>query len=139
MTKDTDGMAAEEVLSQANSMIRQAYYSDVRDYAREIVQSVKDGEISDRDELYTRVSETVDGTQWVIYTHKAMAVLMASDNDGAYLDEYGAEGLIDGGALNWSRMAFAAMERDMFEQLDAEGLDVNGETPREMLKLEEEE
>ena len=135
----TNEPSAEQKLSDAMSLLRSAYYSDVRDYAREIKQAIEDDEITDREQLYERIHETCDGTQWVIYTYKAQVVCLASDNDGAYLEEYGAEGLVDDGCLNWSRLAYAAMERDLFEQLDAEGVDVNGETKAEMLRIEDDD
>jgi hypothetical protein len=124
--------------ADAIGALRAEYYSDIRDIAQEIKKAIEDGEIEDRDSLQTRIHETCDGNQWVIYTQNAQVVLLVSSNDGAYADEYGAEGMTTDGAINWSVMAYAAMEQDLMEQLDSEGVDVNGDTPAEMLGKEEE-
>lgn len=121
----------------AISALRAEYYSDLRDIAREIKLAIEDGEIEDRDSLLERVHETCDGNQWVIYTQNAQVVLLVSSNDGAYGDEYGPEGMVSDGSIEWSRLAYAAMERDLMEQLDSEGVNVNGDTPAEMLGKEE--
>ena len=55
-----------------------------------------------------------------------------------YLEEYGAEGAVTDGVLNWSALMFAAMERDVYEELDhGKGLDVND--PETFFEEEEEE
>lgn len=131
---------AEQNFSDALSILRADYYGDIRSYAEEIKQEIKDGEIEDRDSLSNRVWEVADGTQWVIYTQKAQIVLLCSDNDNAYADEFGTEGVADEcGGVNWLRLAFAAVHRDIFEQLEAEGVNVYGDTREEMLGEEEEE
>ena len=130
---------ADSLMDQAMTLMRRAYYSTVRDLSQEIVKAIHNDEITDSESLRQYVHETCDGSQWVIYTGKAMQVLLASDNDGAYADEYGEEGIVRDGAINWSSLAYAAMERDLYEQLEAEGVNVNGDDKNELLGIEEEE
>lgn len=47
--------------------------------------------------------------------------------------------LKDGSTADWSGLAYAAMQRDLMEQLEAEGVNVNGEDKAEMLGEEDEE
>lgn len=121
----------------ALSALRREYYTDVRNAAKDIRGEIESGDITDRDGLYTRVHETVDGNQWVIYTQRAQIVLMISSNDSAYADEYGTEGIISDGGVNWSALAFAAMEADLWEYLEREGVDANGDSRAAMLGEEE--
>jgi hypothetical protein len=76
------------------------------------------------------IHETVDGHEFVIYTAKAQSVLAISANDGAYIENYGTEGVVCDGGLNWSGLAYAAMEADLFEALgDLDDFDVNDPNP----------
>jgi hypothetical protein len=133
----TERESAEKLVADAMNLMRRAYYSDVRDDAREIKAAIENDEISDREALQDRIHETCDGSQWVIYTFKAQIVLLASDNDGAYGDSYGSEGIVTDGAINWSALAYAAMERDITEALESENVNVNGDTKAELLELDD--
>jgi len=72
-----------------------------------------------------RVWETCDGHKWVIYTHHAKRIVCESDNADAYGLNYGTEGMIGEGDIAWSRLAYAALEADIYEELDRQGFDVN--------------
>jgi hypothetical protein len=119
-----------DILDEAHRIIRSDYYDDVRSVADDLAEQWKSGEIGSRDDFLERLSEAVDGTQRVIYTGQAMDGLRASDNSGAYIEDFGAEGAIENGDIAWSRLMFAAMERDVTEQLEALGVDVNREPPQ---------
>lgn len=95
------------------------YRKAVRAIAEEIRESIMSGEL-EADDVNDRLHEEIDGSWWAIYTHAAIAVLTHSSNDGAYIEEYGIEGVADGGMLNWSLLAFAAMEADVREELDVD-------------------
>jgi hypothetical protein len=113
----------------AHQVLRADYWSDVRDVAEELKQRIADGDFTDRDEFLDALHETVDGHQRVIYTAQAQECLLYSDNDGAYFEEFGSEGAVQDGAINWSALAFAAFHRDIIEHLDAIGVDVNDPIP----------
>ncbi len=71
------------------------------------------------------LNETIDAQGRVIYTFQAQLGLLVTEHSGAYVEEYGAEGIAEDGDINWSRLMYAAMERDVYEYLDREGYDVN--------------
>lgn len=121
MAKET--RSAEELLSDAMSLARQAYWTHVRGLADDLVAACKAGEIEDEDGAQTWIHETIDGDGWVIYTARAQMVLLVSDNDGAYVDSFGPEGMATRDGINWSVLAYAAMEADLHEHLDALGFD----------------
>ena len=66
---------------------------------------------------YDALHETLDGHQWVIYTHKARAVIAHTDNPNALMDEFGSDA---GGDMFDERRAFCAMMQDI---IDAGGMD----------------
>ena len=111
----------------ADECKRKAYWTEIRALARAVRTAIQDGEITDRERLLDYVHETLDGHHDVIYTACAMDVIRYSENDGAALDDFGTDGLLENGAINWSRLAYCAMEADLMVQLDAEGIDPNGD------------
>jgi len=123
-----DGRITEEQHDEAMRVLRAEYYQSVRGIAEELAERVKDGElfrgraIKDRDDWETAIHESVDSSHWVIYTHANFQVLLCSDNHDAYSEEYG-EPPVQGDSINWGALAFAAMERDVRQQIDAEGVE----------------
>ena len=87
---------AEEKLNDALQLMRDAYRQHVRDRAEDIAELIGD-EITDRDNFFDRVHEEVDSDAWVIYTNVAQAIVLS----------------------------YAALEQDIFEQLNAMGYDIN--------------
>jgi hypothetical protein len=139
MTTPSTREQDEVTVEQAMTVLRRDYYGDVRSYAEELKKAIIDDEITDREQLLERIHETADGSQWVIYTFRNFRVLMLSDNSDAYAEEYGSEGIVKDGTINWAVLAYAALERDLFDALDTIDVDVNGDTKAEMLKQDEEE
>ncbi len=124
-----------ERLEDALRVVRADYYSDVRDTAdnikAELHSRLADQECGEtlREWLLEHIHETIDGSSRVIYTQSAMLGVFASSNDGAYFDDFGSEGAVEDGAINWSRLCFSAFERDVIEQLESIGVDVNNPVP----------
>jgi hypothetical protein len=84
------------------------YWADVRCIANYIAVE----ECSDENDA---IHEAVDGSQWVIYTHRALRVLQYSRNHDAGLDEMGKDlfaGVEDMSTL-YSRAAYFAMAADV--------------------------
>lgn len=106
----------EDLLSLATSRLRAWYYSRVADLAEDIVRACVAGEV---DDLGDYLHETVDGTDLATYTYKAKACLLASDNEDAYADEYGAP------ALSAEAAAFMAIRADVLQRIEA-GFDTAG-------------
>jgi hypothetical protein len=120
-------LSAEEQLSQAQARMSRAYQLHVEELARDIVDAAKRDEM-DADEVDTYIHESIDSDGWVIYTHKAHAVLLASSNDSAYFDELGNDGAITDGGINWSALAYMALRADVMEEL--ERLDFDASNPQ---------
>jgi hypothetical protein len=124
-------MATDSERDAALRVLRQDYYDDVRGCASDLYEQAKTARAEDephlREWLLDRVHEACDGHARVIYTGLAIETLLFSDNDSAYVDEYGTDGVSTDGGINWSALAFAAFERDVMEHLEALGLDVNAD------------
>lgn len=94
------------------------YCAEINSLAEEAVRMCRSGEIADREALHDWTHKTIDGHQWVIYTAYNFQVLAVSENDGAYLENFGADGLVtENGALNTAVLAYGAMEADLSEAL----------------------
>lgn len=121
----------ERAASDALNNLRADYYTDVTDTADSIRESVQEAFDSGkrgeelRECLLTAMHETIDGCSRVIYTFQAQLGLLMSDNAGAYVDNFGTDGVAIDGDLNWSALMFSALEQDVFEHWDAHNLDVN--------------
>jgi hypothetical protein len=110
------------------------YYAEIRNLAEEAYKEARSGDHGTgeqaREWLLEWLHETLDGHQFVIYTAQAQAVLAISNNDGACVENYGADGLVQDGALNWGMMAYCAMEQDVFEAMSRiDDFDVNDPNP----------
>lgn len=118
--------SAEDLLSRAIALASQAYNQHVKDIAQGFLDDIVSGDIEDRETLYTRVAEVVDGDGWVIWNTKAKLVLMVSSNA-----EHGLEdGLVEfKDGVPWNSLAYCALEQDVFEVLHdmgpALGIDIN--------------
>ena len=129
---NTTAKSADDLMSEASSLMENAYRNHVHFIASEVIDLARDqynagtDEESLREWLSERIWEMIDGDAWVIYTFKAKCVLICSDNAEAYSDQFGDISTEDG--MFWSKMAFAALYQDVIEQLDSEGFEVNDPT-----------
>ena len=119
------------------------YWTDVKEMADSILDHArechKEGEEGEglRESLFTFAHESIDGCSRVIYTKLAQEGLAESPNDGAMVEDFGTDGIVNDGCLNWSAMMYCAMERDVWEFLNKEGFDINN--PDDFFDNEEEE
>ena len=120
-----DGRITEEQHEEAMRVLRAEYYQGVRGIVAGLKDAIKDGEIKTEEDLERRIDEEVDGSYWVIYTHANFQVLMFSDNHDAYSEDFG-EAPVSGDSIDWMRLAYAALRRDVTEQGHAEGLELPG-------------
>lgn len=107
---------SESDVDAAFRVIKADYYQDVRDIGDDLKERIKSGEITDSDELQERLGEDVDGSARVIYTIQNKLGLIASDNEDAYVEEFG-EVPMEGDNINWAAMMAVAMQRDVTEYL----------------------
>ena len=110
-------MDIERAVEEATRAITADYEKDVDDVADEMVRRVEDGEIEDRDQFQESLDEYIDGHQRVIYTWQARLGLLATSNGDAYEDDFGEAPDTPEKAM------YAAMQRDVWEQLDRMGFD----------------
>ena len=111
---------------------RAQYWGYVKACADDAIQAIKDKEIETYDDLDTWIHETVDGSEWVIYTHQAELVMHHTDNENALFDAWGELPDVD----HWSALvvpfAFFAMRQDLMGRLvwsmeHEHGWDINDE------------
>ena len=130
MDRETRDNCARDALN----IIRQDYFNDVRDIAAEVLEQAKtwhgEGQEGEelRESLDSFLSETIDGCGRVICTSQARLGLLVSDSERAYANDFGPEGMVEDGDIQWSRLMFCALRQDVLKHLDTEGFDVNDPT-----------
>ena len=120
----------ERAHDDAMRVLRAEYYGGVRGITEDLKARVASGEIASEDALSDAIQQEVDGSYWVIYTHANFQVLLCSDHHDASFEEYGEVPLAADGNVNWAALAFAALERDVRDQMDAEDVRVVEERRR---------
>ena len=103
----------------ALDVLRQDYWQDIRGTGDSIIQEVKAGDITSRDEFEERLNQDIDGSSRVIYTIENQLTLICSDESDAYVEEFGEDGLVKDGGINWPGLAFAAFMADVRRYIDA--------------------
>ena len=104
-----------------NEMTREAYWAEVRSCAESILSETR--EYFDggdwQDALQRRLHETIDGHEWIIYTHRNREVLVHASNPDAYAEEFGGTPATGPGddAVNWAVLAYAALYADVRDHL----------------------
>jgi len=105
---------------------REEYYNDVCSYAADLRARCRKGEIRSTDALREDVEEMVDGSCWIIYTARALAVLGFTRNEDAAEDAIGWEGLCEGaGSFDElvTRKAYYAMLADVEAEIPSDDFD----------------
>lgn len=90
--------------------IEAAYMDSVRGIAEEAIEL--DAHDGSRDDY---IHESVDSSEWVIYTYRAMLVPVVSENGDAYDRDFGG---VPDGPMKESQIAHAAMLADVWEHVD---------------------
>lgn len=107
----------EEKLEDARRILRADYWNDVRSVVSDITAEIENGELTDREAVYDRLDDLVDGSHRVTYTYAAMEGVTASHNDSAYEQEFGSDGMVEDGQIRWDRLCWAAMRQDVLDTL----------------------
>ena len=102
----------DEPLDLAGSLLSAWYHGRVRDIAADVLDGILRGDVADDEALQERLDSEADGTDIVIYTYKAKAALLASENEDAYADEMGEP------APSPEVAAYFALRADVRESLD---------------------
>ena len=121
-----------------NDITQSSYNEEIQDLATNMVSEAMDYNDNDREAAeessHDRLHETIDGHQWVIYTHQAGLVPDFSSNYEAYQDCYDNESIgsiVAEGGLDAMKpiIAYFAMYQDVSELLEQafdEFEDLNG-------------
>ena len=91
------------------------YWNDIAGYATEIMEEAVEADPQDPEEgidLYDRIHEAVDGSAWIIYTHRALRVMDYTANDDAH-EELGEIPTGTGWSGIVTYVAFWAMRADV--------------------------
>ena len=108
----------------AMRVLRSSYWESVRDIAQDIANDhLAEAYANDddrTDDLSDRIAESVDGSQWVIYTWRALLVRSLSNHADAYEDcgMYGNHTERDDLDSIITRAAYLAMHDDVRGVLD---------------------
>jgi len=126
-----DSRVTDTMREDAHRVLRADYWQDVRGLGDELIEEArtkyKDGETDLREWFIEQVEQSVDGHQRAIYTGLAIETVLYSDHDGAYVDDFGTDGLVEDGQINWHKLAWAALRADVLDYIEAHGLDVNAD------------
>lgn len=106
-----------EIGNIATGIAEREYRDTVTGIVEDLKRAIADGEIADRDAADEWLSETIDGHHDVIYTYYAQQVVRHSKNDGAYFDEFGTDGAVTDGGIEWSKLAYMALLADVREEI----------------------
>lgn len=117
-------MRDRDAVNDAVQVIRQDYYQDVQGVAQDVAEYIRENAPIDRDRIMDVIHETIDGHGRVIYTFQAKLGLLASDNEDAYFEDFGSDTM-----PTESQKMYCAMERDVYEELDRMGIDINDDYP----------
>lgn len=102
--------------SNATAALAQEYRDAVQSLADDLIGAIGDS-VTTRNEFIEHLHESVDSHSWVIYTTKAQVVALVSDNAGRAVSEFGAEFIVENGEISWSRIAYAALEQDVIDEI----------------------
>ena len=105
-----------------------SYYARIRDMAKELFTDAMEQHDNDTERAQEYIQdealhETIDGTDWAVYTCYHLPILQFSNNSDAYIDEFGAqeagEIIKEHGLDNLhAAIAFWAMYRDVQAEID---------------------
>lgn len=114
----------EALHDRSRDRMERDYWSDVRGVAEDFVRAAIDGEFEeDEEDARTWLHETIDSHRRVFVTALAQECLRFSPNDGAHFEQFGADGAVSDGGIEWSRLAFSAFEADVLEEIETHGVD----------------
>lgn len=120
----------QDVVADAQRVLREAYYRDVRSVADDLKKQIDEGNFDDREAFLEGLHETIDGHRRVIITGQAMqGVVFSSQDADLAINEYGSDAFDFSDGIPWSKLMYVILERDVIECLDTIGVDVNDPIP----------
>lgn len=97
------------------------YWAQIRSIVKDALREYKQhGTDTDPNEwLNDWLHQMIDGHEWIIYTQKNLFVLLWTDNQDAYFDDFGEMEATDFPSTT-ARLAYAAMAQDVTDNLNIE-------------------
>ncbi len=121
------GAAQDARVNTALSILSQDYYDTIKRIVDEFVREWRAGEFQgSRDSANESLEQACDNA--CTYTQTAQIYLAMSQEDGAYLEEFG-EVPHDGASVRWSAMAAVALLADVRRAIKHAGIDTNDDPP----------
>lgn len=118
-TKPERPRTPDEMIRDGLRLLSDEYERHCKTIGDELMELARSGEFGEDgvEQADTWLHEMIDGDGWVVYTQKAQIVCLVSENYGAYIDEFGSEGAVEDGAVQWNRFAYCAMLADVRDYL----------------------
>lgn len=110
-------MTTEDITRAADGIAAREYRDTIAGIIEDLKDQIKAGDVTDSDDAREWLEQTIDGHHDVIYTSAAQEVCRQSRNDQAYFDDFGSEGAITDGGIEWSKLAYCAMLADVMEEI----------------------
>ena len=88
-----------------------AYWEEIQALIEQVMEEAAERQEMPADILW----ELIDSHEWVIYTHQAQSILPHTRNENYVVEEWGDDGIVKDGSINWSLIAFGAMYGDCLE------------------------
>lgn len=99
-----------------DEITRKQYADEITSLVDSMIEEARaDGD--DEDAFNDRVWQTIDGHQWVIYTHYNFAILYHSSNSDYAVTEWGPDGIVDADGIAWAKLAFGALYADVMDEI----------------------
>lgn len=111
----SDTTTTETRRQRAVDALNAYHWHVIRKAVDDIVYDVDRRDIVDSDQLNEAISDWAESL--CTYTYTAQMLLIASKHDDDYVSEYGAEGVVQDGRVNWEALAVVAVEADIRDEL----------------------
>ncbi len=119
----------EKQIEEGKRALRRSYYESVKSFAAEIIREAKErypDEDERREFVDEQIVQTAEGSSWVIYTHEALDVLVASENWLA-IEEDVEFSYVDLPSFI-SLAAYYALREDLTEEIHRQDPDILGKS-----------
>lgn len=73
---------------------------------------------------YEIINDTLDCHNRTVFTKPAQTTVLLSESSGAAIEEFGVDGTVIDGQLNWTKLAYFAMRSDLLKMLRDRGVEV---------------
>lgn len=102
----------DEVIEAGERFERARYWASVRSIAEEALTENPDDDEAQNESVW----QSVDGSEWVIYTRRNLDVLRFTDHDDVY-EDFGELPTGEGAYRIYQLLAFCAMRADVEDEL----------------------